>query len=273
VSATRDTIGGFIRHERAVVTAALFVLALLAWSYLWRGADMGMSALEMTRLTLFPHAQTDPMPGMRMPPVSWLTIVAMWWTMMIAMMLPSAAPLVLLYGRVMRHAARADASGKIYAQTLFLLLGYLGVWLAFSIIAAVLHHALQRAGLISAMMLWSRSALLSALVLIAAGLYQLSPLKHSCLTRCRGPIEYLTHHWRAGRAGAFLMGLQHGAWCVGCCGILMALLFVGGVMNLVWIALLSLLVAGEKLAAQGALVGKIAGVVLIVWGFATLMAR
>jgi predicted metal-binding membrane protein len=173
----------------------------------------------------------------------------------------------------MRHAARADASGKIYAQTLFLLLGYLGVWLAFSIIAAVLHYALQRAGLISAMMLWSRSALLSALVLIAAGLYQLSPLKHSCLTRCRGPIEYLTHHWRAGRAGAFLMGLQHGAWCVGCCGILMALLFVGGVMNLVWIALLSLLVAGEKLAPQGALVGKIAGVVLIVWGFATLMAR
>jgi predicted metal-binding membrane protein len=150
------------------------------------------------------------------------------------------------------------------------MMGYLSTWLVFSIAAAMLQLALQRAGLISAMMLWSKSALLSASVLVSAGIYQLSPLKRVCLRHCRGPVAFLTRHWRPGRVGAFLMGVDHGAWCVGCCWMLMTLLFVVGVMNLVWIALLALLVLAEKLAPRGVVVSRVSGAALVTWGLATL---
>ena len=136
----------------------------------------------------------------------------------------------------------------------------------------MLQAALQPAGLLSAMMLWSKSALLSAAILAAAGLYQLSPLKRVCLAQCRSPVQFLARHWRPGRSGAFMIGFRHGAFCVGCCWTLMALLFVGGVMNLVWIALLTLLVLTEKLAPAGEAIGKATGVVLLVWAGATLLA-
>lgn len=265
-----STVDALLRRERAVVAVGLAVLMLLAWIYVWRGAGMGMSALDMTMFTLFPHVQAEPMPGMVMPPVAWGIVVAMWWVMMIAMMTPSAAPLILLYGRVLRHATGQTQSGAAYAPSMFLVVGYVAVWLAFSVVAAVLQYTLQRAGLISPMMLWSKSAVLSAAVLIGAGVYQLSPLKHACLKRCRGPVEFLTRHWRPRRVGAFVMGVQHGVWCVGCCWMLMVLLFVGGVMNLAWIALLALLVFAEKIAAKGVTISRIAGVFLIAWGLATL---
>jgi predicted metal-binding membrane protein len=264
-----STVEALLRRERAVVAVGLGLLVLLAWIYIWRGAGMGMSALDMTMFTLFPHAQPEPMPGMVMPPLDWAIVVAMWWVMMIAMMLPSAAPFVLLYGRIMRHATAQG--GTAYVPSMFLAIGYLAIWLVFSVAAAALQYTLQRAGLISAMMLWSKSALLSAAVLIGAGVYQLSPLKRTCLKHCRGPVEFLTAHWRPGRLGAFVMGLEHGVWCVGCCWMLMVLLFVGGVMNLAWIALLALLVFAEKLAAKGVMVSRIAGVVLIAWGLVTLL--
>jgi len=266
-----STVETLLRRERAVTAAGLAVLILLAWLYVWRGAGMGMSALDMTRLTLFPHAQMEPMAGMPMSAASsWATVFAMWWIMMIAMMTPSAAPLVLLYGRVLRHAGAEARARTAYAPAAVLVLGYVAIWLLFAAAAATLQAALQSAGLISAMMLSSTSAVLSASVLIAAGLYQLSPLKHACLRHCRGPVAFLTTHWRPGRIGAFVMGLQHGVWCVGCCWLLMALLFVGGVMNIAWIALLALLVLAEKVAAHGVAVSRAAGGILIVWGVATL---
>src|SRR6185437_6254467 len=243
-------------------------------------AGMGISALDMTAFTLFPHLKPDAMAGMQatsgMPglpsaPVvaaGWATIVLMWWTMMIAMMTPSAAPLLLLYGRVLRQ--RVPEPRPEYAAPIVLAAGYLTVWLAFSIAASSIQIALQRAGLVSATMLRSQSVALSAAVLMAAGVYQLSPLKYACLRRCRGPVEFLVRHWRAGRAGAFVMGLRHGAWCIGCCWMLMALLFVGGVMNLVWVALLALLVLVEKIAPVGVLASRLAGTALIVWGAATV---
>lgn len=260
------------RREHAVVGAGAAILALLAWIYIWRGAGMGMSALDMTQLALFPHAQPEPMPGMEAPPFVWSIALAMWWIMMIAMMTPSATPLALLYGRVVRHALRGDraASKNIYAPPAFLIAGYLIAWLGFSLLAVTIQYALQNTGLISDMMLWSRNGVFSAAVLIGAGLYQLSPLKRACLRQCRGPVEFLTRHWRPGRAGAFIMGLRHGAWCVGCCWMLMTLLLVGGVMNLVWIAVLALLVLVEKLAPHGVMVGRMVGGVLIIWGIATL---
>jgi predicted metal-binding membrane protein len=120
------------------------------------------------------------------------------------------------------------------------------------------------------MMLWSKSAFLSAAVLIGAGAYQLSPLKRACLKQCRGPAEFLTRHWRAGRVGAFVLGFEHALWCVGCCWMLMVLLFVGGVMNLAWIALLALLVFAETVVTGGATMSRITGIVLVIWGLVTL---
>jgi predicted metal-binding membrane protein len=255
------------------VAGGLALLTLLAWSYIWLGAGMGMSALGMTRLALFPHLHAAPMPtmGMPSPRFPWALAVIMWWVMMVAMMLPSATPLVLLYGRALRRKQAGARPGAAYAPSAFLAAGYLAVWLAFSTIAATLQALLQPAGLLSTTTWWSSSATLSAVILAAAGLYQLSPLKHACLVQCRGPIAFLVQYWRPGRLGAFLMGVRHGAACVGCCWMLMALLFVGGVMNLVWIALLAILVLVEKIAPAGPLVGRVSGVVLLAWAAATLV--
>src|SRR5690606_28999974 len=141
------------------------------------------------------------------------------------------APLVLLYGRVLRHHQAARGTGQggdvRVPSSFFLALGYLAVWLLYSALAATLHVAMQDAALISSM-LSSQSAVLSAAVLLGAGLYQLSPLKRACLEHCRSPVEFLTRHWRPGRLGAIMIGVRHGIWCVGCCWLLMALLFVGG---------------------------------------------
>ena len=226
-----------------------------------------MSALDMTALTFFPHRHPDTAGAMHS---SWLMVASMWWVMMIAMMTPSAAPLVLLYGRVLRHHAAPGAPAQV--PSFSLLAGYLAVWLLFSLSAAAAQLALQHADLLSSMMLRSKSALLSAGVLGAAGLYQFSPLKQACLRQCRGPVQFLTRHWRPGRSGAFLMGVRHGAYCAGCCWMLMALLFVGGVMNLAWISAIALLVLIEKLAPGGIWLGRLAGLVLLLWALATLLA-
>lgn len=257
---------GFLRRERAVIAAGLVGLMVLAWIYLWQGAGMGMSALDMTTMSLFPHRLADVEGSME---TSWPVVIAMWWVMMIAMMTPSSAPLVLLYGLVLRHHT---VDGKnVYIPSFLLLAGYLMVWLAFAIAATAFQQALQPAGLISEMMLWSRSPTLSAFVLALAGLYQFSPLKHACLKQCRNPAQFLTEYWRPGRLGSFMLGVRHGAYCVGCCWMLMALLFVGGVMNLIWIAALTLLVLLEKLFPAGAKIGKLSGGILLVWAVATLL--
>jgi len=249
-----------------VIAAGLTAVVVLAWFYLWRGAGMGMSALDMTTLSLFPHRQADVAGEM----VSdWPLVAAMWWVMMIAMMTPSAAPLMLLYGLVLRRHAAPNQN--TYLLSLVLLAGYLVVWLAFSLAAAALQQALQPAGLLSAMMLWSKSAALSAAVLAAAGIYQVSNVKHACLAHCRSPVRFLTEHWRPGYFGSFVLGIRHGGYCVGCCWMLMALLFIGGVMNLIWIAMLTLIVLAEKLLPAGATFGKLLGGLLIVWAVATLL--
>jgi len=140
------------------------------------------------------------------------------------------------------------------------------VWGLFSLCAALLQDGLQRLGVLAPMTMDASARWLAAAILVAAGLYQLSPLKGACLAHCRNPAAFLARHYRAGGAGALRMGALHGAFCLGCCWLLMALLFVGGVMNLAWIALLSVLVAGEKLLPGGRRVGQAAGIGFILWG-------
>jgi predicted metal-binding membrane protein len=257
-------IQGVFGREKVIATLGIAAVVALSWAWLWEGAGMGMSALEMTALTLFPHVQTDT--GGSMDP-SLPAVILMWWVMMMAMMMPSAAPLILLYRRVLHH----HAAERITLSSILLLAGYLVAWLAFSIGASLLQKALQPTGLMSEMMLWSKSATLSAVVLAAAGIYQLTPAKHACLTQCRSPAHFLQEHWRPGMTGSFLLGLHHGAYCVGCCWMLMAVLFVVGIMNLIWIGLLSLIVFIEKILPAGAHVGRVLGVALIAWSVATLL--
>ena len=274
-----------LKRDRLITIAGLMALCLLAWLYIVAGAGLGMNAWEMSRLALFPHQHTadmTDMPGMDMsamamaaepriwgPPI-WTLIIAMWWIMMVAMMSPSAAPTVLLYARVHRHAlARGQIQGEL-APTGIFVAGYLLVWLGFSVAAAALHWLLEREAFLSTTMMSSQSRWLSGIVLIAAGLYQLSPLKNACLSHCRAPTAFLSRHWRPHAFGALRLGALHGAFCVGCCWMLMALLFVGGVMNLVWIAALAILVLVEKVFQAGQWVGRAAGIALIAWGSATL---
>jgi predicted metal-binding membrane protein len=255
-----------LRRERAVVACGLVLVVTLAWAQLVLGAGLGMSAFDMTAMSLFPHMHAGSGGSMN---TSLPVIVLMWWVMMVAMMMPGAAPLMLLYGAVLRRHTPSVASAT--GPTAALLAGYLLVWLAFSVTAALLQKALEPTGLISEMMLWSRSAFLSAIVLASAGIYQFLPLKHACLAQCRSPVRFLTAHWRPGFVGSLSLGLRHGAFCVGCCWMLMALLFVGGVMNLVWIAALSLLVLAEKLLPAGTVVAKVSGGLMLVWAAATLL--
>ena len=272
-----------LRRDRPITLAGLAALCALAWLYVITGAGLGMNAWDMTTLALFPHQHAADMaaamPGMDMGtaepppwrPANWALIVAMWWIMMIAMMSPSAAPTILLYARVHRHALAEGRNQAGLAPTGAFAAGYLLVWLGFSVGAALLHWLLERAGIVSAMAMGSQSRWLSAAILIAAGFYQLSPLKHACLAHCRAPASFLARHWRPRAVGALRLGAMHGAFCVGCCWMLMALLFVGGVMNLVWIAALAFLVLIEKLLPPGIWVGRAAGVALILWGIATIL--
>jgi predicted metal-binding membrane protein len=285
-----------LRRDRVITIAGVVALSLLAWLYIVAGAGLGMNAWEMSRLALFPHQQTadvtsdmtSDMPGMDMPGMDmsamamateprvwggaiWALMIAMWWVMMVAMMSPSAAPTILLYARVHRHAlAQGQIQDKL-APTGVFMAGYLLVWLGFAVAAAALHWLLEREAFVSPTMMSSQSRWLSAIVLIAAGLYQLSPLKNACLSHCRTPTAFLSRHWRPQALGALRLGALHGAFCVGCCWMLMALLFVGGVMNLVWVAALAILVLVEKLFPAGQWVGRAAGIALIAWGSATLL--
>jgi predicted metal-binding membrane protein len=194
--------------------------------------------------------------------VGLLALFAMWAVMMSAMMAPSAAPLVLAFARVNRR----QGANRVVAPAAILLAGYLLAWAGFSLIAALAQLWLHSADLLSHAMA-SNSALLSGLLLAGAGLFQFSPLKRACLSRCRSPFSFLMSGWRDGSWGALLLGLKHGAYCVGCCWMLMLLPFVAGVMNLLWMAAIAALVVVEKIAPKGDLIGRIAGVALIAAGF------
>ncbi|XHS80462.1 DUF2182 domain-containing protein [Burkholderiaceae bacterium UC74_6] len=245
---------------------ALGAIVALAWWFLWLGAGMGMPASEMTAALLFPHRYPGPPGDMN---ATWQIVLAMWWVMMIAMMTPAALPLVALYRRVLVH--HRTPGWQVDGSSALLFAGYAGTWLAFSALATAVQFALQPAGFLSDMTLWSRSRWLSALVLAAAGGYQFSPWKQLCLSRCRNPASYLTRFAQHGALGALRLGVRHGAYCVGCCGLLMALLFVGGVMNLIWIAALSALVLCEKLLPGEQLTARVTGTLLLVWAAATLV--
>ncbi len=255
-----------VRREQWLIGLGLAVITGLAWTYVLAGAGTGMSTIAMTTWQFPPPRPATMMSG-DWNAGYWLTMLVMWWVMMIAMMIPSAAPMILLYARVFRHGqARGQISGALVPTGSFAA-GYLACWLGFSALATALQFALERAALVHGMWMWSTNRWLTAALLIAAGLFQLTPLKAACLEHCRAPAAFLSRHWRPGHLGAFRLGVVHGAYCLGCCWALMLLLFAAGIMNLVWIAGLAILVLIEKLAPFGANLARFTAVLLIGAGF------
>lgn len=247
-----------LARERMIVIVSLVVcVGLSAW-YILDGAGTGMSSMEMS-LETGPGgallAGTDDFISPHVWTARYAVIVfVMWWLMMVAMMVPSAAPTVLLYGALHRD-------GGVRGPLAFLS-GYLTTWAGFSLAATGAQFLLSAGGLMSAMYMNVSTHYLAAVLLVGAGLYQLSPVKAACLDYCRSPVDTLVRHRRAGRWAAFRMGLVLGRYCLGCCWALMALLFVGGVMNIWWIAGITLYVAVEKLAPGGKRVAQALGMIL-----------
>ena len=240
-----------LRRDRMLVLAGLLAVIFLAWGYLLLGAGLQMDMGGGQMMAMAP-AWTAGYAAL---------MFLMWAIMMMAMMLPSAAPAILLAAALMRQRG----GNRIFGVTGIFVLGYLIIWFGFSLVATVLQWGLDRAGLLSADMA-SDSAALAGSLLIAAGLYQWSSVKQACLVQCRSPVENLMKYWRRGALGPVLAGANHGLFCVGCCWMLMALLFVGGLMNVLWIAALALLVLIEKLLPVGPRLSRWTGMALVVWG-------
>ncbi len=257
---------GLLRRDRAIVAAGLAALVVLAWAYL--------AHLASSMGTAMPGMPAGMGMGMAMPrmhawtPVDLVLLVAMWAVMMVAMMLPSASPMILIFTTLNR---RRPAPGRPLARTGLFVLGYVVIWSAYSVLAGTAQWLLHQAAVISP--LAAAGPYLGGALLIAAGLFQFTPLKRACLAVCRSPLSFLMAQWREGGRGAFRMGLRHGMYCLGCCWVLMALLFVAGVMNLAWAAVVAAFVlvekvmpGGERISAAGGVVLAAAGVLLLARG-------
>jgi len=253
-------------QDRRLVVLALLSLSALAWTYLVvmarQMATGDMTLMGMGASSAMPGSDMmGAMTASQMPwsPLTFLLMFIMWSVMMIGMMIPSAAPMILLFARVQRRKLADQAPTiRIAAFTA----GYLLVWTSFSLIATGLQWALTELRLLSPMM-ESTSQFLAVGVLLAAGIYQLTPLKSACLKQCQSPIGFLTSHWKDGALGSLNMGIEHGMFCLGCCWLLMTLLFVGGVMNLLWVAVIAIFVLLEKVVPKGEVIGRVGGVLLI----------
>jgi predicted metal-binding membrane protein len=254
-----------LARDRRVIAGALAVLVVLAWSYLiflsrQMGTDAGAAAMTpMPGMPSMPGMSQTPPPSAGASGGTLALAALMWWTMMIGMMLPSAAPMILLFGNVQR---RQLATEHPRLRVALFTGGYLAMWAAFSALAASAQLALAGRELLATMDL-RLTARLGAVLVALAGIYQLTPIKNACLRLCRSPAEFLASHWRRTSAGAVRMGLEHGLYCVGCCWLLMGLLFVVGVMNLLWVAAIALFVLVEKLLPHGETAARVSGLGLL----------
>lgn len=252
-----------LKRDRIIVMGGLVGVVVLAWVYtayrawyMWyiRNTDMGLGrgmSLDITMPRLEAWGAGD-----------FVLTFVMWAVMMTAMMVPSAAPMVLTFATINRK--RREQQGPFVSTGIFLL-GYLVVWSGFAALVTLAQWGLHEAVLLSPMVK-STTPILSGALLLAAGIYQWTPLKRICLTQCRSPLGFIMANWREGAWGALGMGLRHGGYCVGCCWVLMGLLFVAGVMNPLWVAGIAAFILIEKVAPLGNWVGRATGLLLVGWG-------
>ena len=284
---TPSALEQVLKRDRVIIVAAILIIAAIAWAYTVYLAEtgMGMGSMQMgsdtsgTSMSMMGGMEESDAGmgssgmGMAMADMrSWSVadfglMFVMWAVMMVAMMAPSAAPMLLMFATVNRKRKEREAP---FVPTGVFLAGYVIVWAAFSLAATGGNWGLHQASLLSSMMGESTSGYLGGGLLLLAGVFQWSPLKYNCLKQCRTPMGFMMTSWRDGHSGALRMGLEHGAYCLGCCWALMLLLFVLGIMNLVWIAALAAFVLAEKVAPKGEWVGRITGVLMIGWGIWTI---
>lgn len=243
-----------LKRDRFIVITGLFIISFLAWlyiAYLYRQMEvMNMNALFFAMPMTPEWATTD-----------FIFMFFMWLVMMVAMMTPSVAPLILLFAKVNRQRI---AKQSPFVNTFYLLTGYFLVWAAFSLIATLLQWLLQQVSWLNPGMIITNK-ILGSVILASAGIFQFTPLKQTCLNFCKSPLEFIFKHWHEGKKGAIKMGIKNGAYCVGCCWVLMVLLFVSGVMNILWVALIALFVLVEKVFAKAKWISFAAGVLLIAY--------
>lgn len=257
------TLESLLRRDRAIVVAALVIMTCLAWGYiLWLAGSMNLDAM--------PNSDMAGMGSMLAPAfkpwsaTDFFVTFVMWTVMMVGMMTPSAASMIMMYASIGRQGVQ---QGRPLAATGFFTGGYLLAWAAFSFAATLGQWLLERAALLTPMMA-TASAFLGAAVLIAAGLFQWTPVKDACLRHCQTPVGFIIQHggFRHDALGSLALGFRHGGYCISCCWALMGLLFVGGVMNILWIAGLTIYVLLEKVVPLGRIVSRAAGAGLLAWG-------
>ncbi len=252
-----------LRRDRIIVAGGVAGVVALAWAYtVYRAQDMAgdSTGMAMSMPVMEAWGASD-----------FLLAFAMWAVMMVAMMTPSAAPMVLLFTMVNRRRREQE---RPYVPTGVFLLGYLVVWAGFAVLATLAQWGLHRASLLSPQM-ESTSPYLGGAILLVAGVFQWSRLKYVCLTTCRSPLGFIMSNWRDGAKGALVMGVKHGRYCLGCCWALMGLLFVAGVMNLLWVAAIAAFVLVEKVLPMGQWTGRATGIALVafgIWTIATALA-
>ena len=268
-----------LEKDNLIVYLSIFLIVIITGLYTIFGIGMPMSAIEMTKMSgIFSMSSSMEM-NMNMGSNNmdmknrWsismaISMFLMWWLMMIAMMTPSAAPTLLLFHNLKKIGSEGK---KALSYTYLFLFGYLIIWAIFSLIACIIHKFFDTSSITDAAMMQLKSVQFSGILLITAGVYQFTPLKNACLERCRTPIDFLSSNNRKGAKGSFIMGAHHGLFCLGCCWALMALLFVGGVMNLFWITGLALYVLIEKIIIKAGWLDKIMGLILIFFGTSLLI--
>ena len=275
-TANSTAVESLIQRDKVITIIAIGILVGATFAYTVLGVGMNMSAIQMTPglgQSQMSMPNMSAMKKMAATPAVWtfnysVLMFFMWWTMMIAMMLPSASPMILLYTALIRRTKKAKS---IIRQVASFICGYLLAWAAFSLFAAALQSQLELRDWMSPMMMEATNIYLAAGILIAAGVYQLTPLKTVCLEKCRQPASFLANYKNTWVNSPLRIGLVHGFYCVGCCWFLMGLLFFGGIMNLYWIVGLIIFVAIEKLHEKGIIFGKILGGGAIVSGIAFLI--
>ena len=239
-----------VRRDQYLILSSLAALVTLAWVYLLV-INLNLPDMPTMAPGIHPWTSTD-----------FVMMFLMWAIMMFAMMVPSAMRTVLIYARI---AARAEVQDSLVTSTFVFVFGYIVIWTLFSVMVTALQWAMETAALLSPMMVTTSSSLGAAL-LLAAGIYQLTPLKDVCLRHCQSPLMFMVTHYQKGMFGAFQLGLKHGAYCLGCCWLLMGLLFVGGVMNLIWILAISVFVLAEKLLPAKIRSTRITSIIMILAG-------
>ncbi len=249
------SIERIVKRDRLIITFGLAGITAISWIYMFNMPGGMMNMDRGTRICCNPHIHA-------WNSLNLFLIFSMWTVMMIAMMVPSESPIVLMFAAINRERRRLR---QPFVSTGTFLLGYVVAWTIFSASATLTQRGLQAATLLSGTMVIN-SSILGGALLSFAGIFQLTRLKYACLSRCRSPLGFLLNEWREGTFGAFIMGFKHGVYCIGCCWLLMGLMFVAGVMNLLWMVIITVLVFLEKVVPGGFWISRLAGLLLIVWG-------